>query len=82
MADGTEFRSGTLRGEVGLNWEQSGRPNWDLTRTIRQVEIEDQRLASAGSNPARVFRKARLRRDHDYVQRWTLGCKFPWLNPR
>ncbi len=82
MANGTAFRPGSLLGEVGLAWENSGRPHWDLTRTARQVEMEDQRLATAGSDPAPKLRRARLSGDRDYVERWTRACRFPWLNPR
>lgn len=76
------FRSGSLRGEVGLKWEHSGRPNWDLAQTIRETVAADQMLETVMSNPAPVFRKARIRADREYLERWVLGCKFPFLNPR
>lgn len=78
MVNGSE--SFTLRGLVTSNWEKSGRPRWDLARTVRETESADDALASRGLNPAPTFRKRR--RDRDYVERWTLGCRFPWLNPR
>jgi hypothetical protein len=76
------FRAGTLRGEVGLKWERSGRPNWSLDQTIREVVIADQVLDRGRSNPAPIFRKHRVGAHHDLIDHWVRGCKFPWLNPR
>lgn len=70
----------TLRGLVISNWEKSGRARWDLARTVRKVLSADDPLASRGLNPAPTFRKRRS--DRDYVERWVLGCHFPFLNPR
>jgi hypothetical protein len=72
----------TLLGLVRRRWEISGRPWWDLDRTIRETELADQELASRGLNPAPAFRAGRRRRDHDYMRKWTVGCKFPWLSLR
>lgn len=72
--------SRSLRGLVVSKWEKSGRPRWDLARTVRETEGADDTLASRGLNRAPKFRKKRG--DRDYVERWTLGCRFPWLNPR
>jgi hypothetical protein len=78
----SEFRSGSLRGEVGLKWEAIGRPNWNLDQTIREVVLADQTLERGGTNPAPTLRRHRLRADHENVDKWVRGCKFPWLNPR
>ena len=74
-----EFREGSLRGEVGLKWERAGAPSWGLTQTIRETVVSDEELEKGRRNPAPTFRKARVGADHEYVERWVRGCKFPWL---
>lgn len=71
-----------LKGLVIAKWEANGRPPWSTDRTIREVEIADQELATRGRNPAPALRRRRLARDAAYVRTWTLGCHFEWLNPR
>ena len=73
------WREGALRGDVGLSWERAERPRWDFDATVRRTIAEDQRLAASGQNPAPAFRKHRLRADHDEIDKWVRGCKFPWL---
>jgi hypothetical protein len=75
------FRSGSLRGEVGLKAAKDPE-HWGLARTVRETVIADQILERQGKYPAPKFRKARLRADHDFIEKWVRGCKFPWLNPR
>ncbi len=71
-----------VRGVVMTNWERSGRPRWDTTRTMRETEDADAVLETRGLNPAPTFRTRRRAGDQDYVEKWVRGCKFPWLNPR
>ena len=71
-----------VKGLVISRWEESGRPRWDLTRTIQETESADEELASRGRNPAPAFRKHRTAGDDSYVKTWTWGCHFEWLNPR
>lgn len=72
----------SVRGLVLSNWERQGRPRWDATRTVRETETADEELARRGLNPAPMFRAKRLAGDDAYVRTWTMGCHFPWLNPR
>ncbi len=75
------YRSGSLRGEVGLKAAKDPE-QWGLARTVRETVIADQVLERHGKNPAPKFRKARLRADHDFIEKWVRGCKFPFLNHR
>jgi hypothetical protein len=69
-----------LRGLVISNWLASGQPRWDRAQTIRETLTADEELRQRGLDPAPTFRANR--RDDNYVLTWTLGCHFPWLNPR
>jgi hypothetical protein len=71
----------SLRGLVISRWEESGRPHWDLDRTIQETESADAELARRGQNPAHTLRTHRLSHDDVYVRSWTKGCRFPWLSP-
>lgn len=73
------YRNNSLRGSVGLAWERAGKPKWDLARTIRACSSADRRLEGRGLNPAKKYRKARLRHDAHYVRQWVAGCRFEWL---
>jgi hypothetical protein len=72
----------SLKGIVTGKWESEGQPRWDVAKTIHELEGADDELAGEGLNPAPTFRAKRLQGDDVYVRTWTLGCHFPWLNPR
>ena len=75
-------RKNSLRGRVILRWEDEGKQKWDLEKTIKICIEEDDKLGKEKLNPASQFRKAIKADDRPYIQRWVLGCHFPWLNPR
>lgn len=72
----------SVRGLVISNWEDAGYPAWDVAQTSREAEQADKVLRILGKETAPCFREARIQRDAAYVRKWTLGCHFPWLNPR
>jgi hypothetical protein len=69
-----------LKPLVVYNWQRSGQPRLTRDQTIREVLMADDELRRRGLDPAPTFRAKRL--DETYVRTWTLGCHFPWLNPR
>jgi len=71
-----------LKSLVIAKWQESGRPRWDLARTVDATEAADEELLSRGENPAPMFRSHRTAGDDKYVRTWTWGCHFEWLNPR
>jgi hypothetical protein len=71
------FRPGTLRGCIGLRWEMSGRPSWDLARTISVAKECDTKLEAEGRNPAPKFR--RKKGDRKYVEAYIRFFQFEWL---
>jgi hypothetical protein len=73
------YRPGTLRGSIGLRWEASGRPSWDLARTIRVAEECDVSLEEEGRNPAPTFRRLRKKGQRKYVKAYIRFFQFEWL---
>ena len=75
-------RKNSLRGSVVLKWESSGKPVWDVKKTLAACIHVDNKLEDKGLEPAPQFRKKTRLDDQKYMRTWVLGCHFPWLNPR
>ncbi len=73
------YTAGTLRGEIGLRWQSSGRPRWDLEQTVRVAEECDIALESQGRNPAKKFRSLRKKGDRSYMDAYIRFYQFEWL---
>jgi hypothetical protein len=74
-----EFQSNSLAGRVGAIWEESGKPDWSLEKTVNQCKNVDEALMQEQRNPAPKFRAARMERDATYIDTWVRGCRFEWL---
>lgn len=52
-------RPDSLLGRVVQEWEDCGRPRWDLAETVRKTIAADQGLEGERLNPAQAFRRHR-----------------------
>lgn len=76
----TGRRDQSLKGLVRQAWISTGKPPWDIDRTLRVAIAADSKLEGEGQmNPAPKFRASRRTRDLGYLRQWVMGCKFEWL---
>ena len=73
------YRPRTLRGEIGLRWQSSGRPRWDLAQTVRVAEECDIALERQGIDTAKKFRSAREEGKRNYIDAYVRFNQFEWL---
>jgi len=75
-------RENSLRGRVVLRWEEAGKQNWSLEKTIDMcIEVEAE-LQKAGFNHTPKFSSKIKGNDQRYIRNWVQGCHFKWINPR
>ena len=73
-----------IMGTVVQKWEEAGRPDWTIERTIDEVKRVDAQLSRDGLGKVRhrALREHIHQGDEEYIRLWTLGCHFCWINPR
>jgi hypothetical protein len=72
----------SLRGRVIRRWEEVGKKDWSLEKTIGIcIEVEGE-LAKAGLNRTPKFSHKIRENEQGYIRNWVQGCHFEWINPR